>query len=373
MKTRFLSPSFVALALVLGCSTPAAQVCAPGAAVACVGPGGCAGGQTCNAAGTGFGACDCGGGQDAGGDRDGAVVDAASVDVDGATDSGGAVDAATVCDPLTHAGCNTDQRCTWIVDGTTGHLGCVPDGTVAEGGSCTVGPSGPTGYDDCSRGLVCANGTCRRACALAGGAGCNATQACVAYVGLFEPDTYGACLETCDPITQQRPDGSSCGAGRGCYVLFGDTETVALCAGAGTVPIGSDITGTAFANSCVPGGLPVPHPNGTGSYCTAFCAPVETSTAATGSPGGMAPHSCGDVGLTSSECLFAWFLSPSPAPDPRLDHFGYCFDRTGRMIDTDGDGTPDAPWPSCTTLAPTDTDGDGVRENVELGCGPLGT
>lgn len=52
------------LAGVLACtSDPApasrAQTCAPGASVSCVGPGGCAGGQVCNADGTGFDACDC--------------------------------------------------------------------------------------------------------------------------------------------------------------------------------------------------------------------------------------------------------------------------------------------------------------------------
>lgn len=297
----------------------------------------------------------------------------------GATDTGGAVDAATVdaatvCDPLTHAGCNADQRCTWVaLSDTAGELRCVPDGTVAEGAACTVGPNGPGGYDDCARGLVCTSGLCRTACALAGTSGCRATEACLPFIGVFEPDTYGACVETCDPISQERPDGSSCGTGRGCYVIFGPTETLMVCAPVGTVAIGADITGTTFANSCVPGAVPTPRPTGTGNYCTAFCTPVETSTAATGSPGGVAPHSCGDVGQASSECLFAWLRSPNPTPDPRLDHFGYCFDRAGWQIDTDGDGTRDAPWPSCTTLAPTDTDADGVAENVELGCGPLGT
>jgi hypothetical protein len=40
-------------------STPA-RACVPGATQACVGPGGCAGGQACAMDGAAFGACDCG-------------------------------------------------------------------------------------------------------------------------------------------------------------------------------------------------------------------------------------------------------------------------------------------------------------------------
>ena len=49
----------VLLVLGSGCS-PAPAVCVAGASVACTGPGGCAGGQVCNAAGSGFEACLCG-------------------------------------------------------------------------------------------------------------------------------------------------------------------------------------------------------------------------------------------------------------------------------------------------------------------------
>jgi hypothetical protein len=43
-------------------SPPASpRACVPGVTQACVGPGGCGGGQACSADGTGFGACDCGG------------------------------------------------------------------------------------------------------------------------------------------------------------------------------------------------------------------------------------------------------------------------------------------------------------------------
>lgn len=41
-------------------SPPAGSVCAPGATLACVGPGACQGGQVCLETGTGYGPCDCG-------------------------------------------------------------------------------------------------------------------------------------------------------------------------------------------------------------------------------------------------------------------------------------------------------------------------
>jgi len=40
-------------------------LCVPGSTQACVGPGGCSGGQSCLADGSGYGACDCGGAQPA--------------------------------------------------------------------------------------------------------------------------------------------------------------------------------------------------------------------------------------------------------------------------------------------------------------------
>lgn len=63
-------------------------VCTAGQSVACVGPGGCSGGQSCNAQGTGYGECLCGandgggGASDAGGDAsssDSGANDASSV------------------------------------------------------------------------------------------------------------------------------------------------------------------------------------------------------------------------------------------------------------------------------------------------------
>lgn len=63
-----MKKGIVAFALVVGliataaaCGSSQASKCTPGVAVACVGPGGCAGGQICNSDGASFGSCDCAG------------------------------------------------------------------------------------------------------------------------------------------------------------------------------------------------------------------------------------------------------------------------------------------------------------------------
>jgi len=66
-----LSASLSAAALLSGCAPD--PVCTPGASVACIGAGGCVGGQRCNASGSGFNDCVCEAPIDAG------VVDAMTV------------------------------------------------------------------------------------------------------------------------------------------------------------------------------------------------------------------------------------------------------------------------------------------------------
>jgi hypothetical protein len=330
-----------------------------------------------------------------GGARDAARDDGSAIDVGdgvvdagsdaGALDAGGDVgtpidvgtdafgpDASTdVCDPVTSAGCAASERCVWVaLSPATGELRCVPDGTLARGAACTAPSPGPSGFDDCQRGLTCVDGACATTCAL-GAAGCAASEACVEHLGLFRPGTFGACTSSCDPVTQQRPDGSRCPAGQGCYATFDAAGATLACAAAGTIAIGAVVPGTPTSNACVPGATPARGPSGA-IVCTPFCRPVATSSAAPAGAAGMSPHACGDVGVPAppNECIYAWVQSGTPVRDPRLDMLGTCFDRTGRMIDTNGDGTPDAPWPSCTELAPTDTDGNGIPQNIEYGCGP---
>jgi hypothetical protein len=61
-----------------------ATACTAGASVACIGAGGCSGGQVCNASGTSYGDCVCGGGTDSGPPPN----DSGSPVVDGGNDSG---------------------------------------------------------------------------------------------------------------------------------------------------------------------------------------------------------------------------------------------------------------------------------------------
>ena len=371
------------LAVLLGgCPSDPARVCSPGASVACTGAGGCTGGQVCIADGSGYGACDCGGPADAGPTDAGPSVDTGGTDSAGTPDDAPAAGDAgpTSCDPVLQTGCGTGQRCVWRILADTpesiGELACVPDGTVAEGDPCTIGPVGAaTGFDDCQGGLTCAGGTCATICELVDPESCGTTGACTRYAGLFangdDDPIAGACVPTCDPVTQLRGDGSSCGPGQGCYWLQGATSTTFACAGAGSTAVGATITGSVYANSCVPGATAARRMDGT-NYCTAFCRPVETHSGATAGAAGMSPHTCPDRGAASppNECLFGWFLSSMDPPDPRLNMLGVCFDRTGRLYDSDGDTTPDAPWPSCTTLVNTDTDGDLVPQHREFGCAP---
>src|SRR5262249_55630252 len=141
---------------------PTTFLCTPGQSIACVGPGGCAGGQSCKADGSGYEPCDCGGSS---------TPDAATDSADGGSNdgaSGDSPDGAATCDPLSppgQQGCSAGQKCTWILLADTpakmGRIGCVPDGTIAIGQACTVGAAGATtGYEACVSGTVCVGGFC---------------------------------------------------------------------------------------------------------------------------------------------------------------------------------------------------------------------
>jgi len=382
-----------------GCGSDPDPVCVPGASVACVGEGGCAGGQVCNPAGSGFTPCACGSLPDAG-PRDAGDIDAGPTDA-GEMDSGPldmsldaeAADMNVVdggppgeCNPISHAGCGSGERCTWVISSSTpvriGSLRCVPDGTVASGGACTVGPDGETsGYDDCARGLICTRSgtsrTCASVCDLADSSSCGGSASCVRYQGLFanggDDPVAGACASSCDPVTQLRDDGTSCGAGLGCYALIATAMPSFVCGAAeSTLVHGEVITGGPSANACAPGFHVVRSAVGSGFECAAYCRPVETHAAAVAGAAGAPPYSCPDRGAASpaNECLFASLFASSDAADPRIDTIGICYDRSGRTYDSNGDGTPDAALPSCTTLSNTDTNGDGIADNAYFGCAP---
>lgn len=367
------------------------RACVPGASASCTGEGGCSGFQTCNAAGTGFDACEC--------DAPDAGVDA-SVDALPAT-----------CDPLAapgQQGCATGQKCTWIQVADTpsplGKLGCVPDGTVALGGTCMHGAVGETtGYDDCVAGAICIGTTCQDICGFDTNnaqAACAVGDACTRYADLFEngedEPVAGACNPTCDPLTQtvQTPNGTTnCGAGKGCYLLASTVDTIAVCASAGTPTHNQPITGTPFANSCAPGHMPRSAVQGLSQYeCGALCKPADVymnnneayeggdttavnwmnQPATCVSAGGttVAPG----VPTTGESCQYYWTREPSSSNTRFSNTLGWCFNYASWQYDLDGAGagTTTGPWPRCITLGapPSDTvpPMDGTADTLYFGC-----
>ena len=106
--------------------------------------------------------------------------------------------------------------------------------------------------------------------------------------------------------------------------------------------------------------------------CTALCTPVETWSGSTANIGGEAPHTCASRGAGAGyECRFASYFAKFDHADPLLNTIGLCVNPDGRLWDSNGNGTPETPWPSCADLANTDTDDDGVRDHEKWGCAPV--
>lgn len=372
MISKRFFPCVVALVWATACNDPA---CVDGASASCACTDGSMGAQIC--AGGAFGACVCDGDPDAGSPdagRDASVSDAPAPDAT-SVDAPSA-DAGASCDPLGTPGaqgCGVGERCTWIVlDGTTdaGAVGCVPDGPVFAGGACSWGTPGGTGFDDCHAGLVCISGRCASVCALdAAGSGCTAGSTCARYDGLFadgaEDPVAGACAADCDPILQTRTsDDAECGTGLGCYLLTNATETFAVCASAGVLSHGQDVDDDAPANVCIPGHSPRRRDGfSSGLQCGSLCNANEVTTSG-GSEGGLdipssgiARDDCESAGasppdsVTSGEsCRYWWARESFAARGPLSNTVGWCFRHAVFQYDTNGDGTPDAPFPRCVTL-----------------------
>lgn len=370
---------------VIACSGGGTEkLCTPGKSEACVGEGGCAGGQVCNEAGTAFGSCVC---------ATSGTEDSGTQPVDSGTGNDAGNDAGEdagvdggntgTCDPVAapgQQGCGSGQKCTWIAVETMptpfGKLGCVADGTVALGGTCTKGAVGETtGYDDCAAGGICINGTCRDICGFDPNTdpGCGPYAACTRYSDLFangsDQPVAGACVETCDPITQTFADGGTCGAGKGCYLLTTQTETIAVCAGAGTVQHNQPINGSWFANSCVPGHQPRRVDQSSQQMeCGALCAPADvTSTTNTQSESGVVPYNCEKQSASSpnpaappddpdagESCRYYWSREPFDPPSRYGNTVGWCFKHAKFQYDSDGDNSLDTPFPRCIDV----TNGD---------------
>jgi hypothetical protein len=305
---------------------------------------------------------------------------------DAAGDSGGGGDACNPNGAPGQQGCLTGQKCTWVQIQDSpeplGKVACVPDGTVQLDGACTVGAVGETtGYDDCAAGLYCISNVCKDVCGFDGavGAACQSGYNCTRYSDTFangdDDPVAGVCNPGCDPITQIKggtnpPAG--CGTGMGCYMLVSQTNTIAVCADAPDTPINhnQDITGQAFANSCVPGAQPrakdaVSQTVQCGGLCKVTdvymgmneASEAGETTAAAGdkdnctSAWGASPPADGTAG---ESCRFWWSREPFDTISSFSNTVGWCYKHSVFQYDTNGDMTDDAPFPRCTTLTTGD-------------------
>ncbi len=309
-----------------------------------------------------------------------APVDVAEPDADTASIDGPTADGSPIgCNPLSpvgEQGCITGQKCTWVrvqdAPEVLGRLACVPDGSVALDGACVRGPTGETtGYDDCAAGGICIGGTCHDICGFDGSANaaCGADFHCTRYAQLFanneDDPVAGACTPRCDPITQLRANGATCGASRGCYILSSQTDTIATCAAAGTTMVRAEIVGAVHANSCVPGAQARRRDSTTlVMECGGLCRPADvTSTTNMASEGGVAPDSCqtrwsrpapGDP--DGESCRYWWAREPFDQLSPYSNTVGWCFRHGAFQYDSDLNGTLDRAFPRCTSLTTGDVE-----------------
>jgi len=309
------------------------------------------------------------------------------------------------CNALTQLGCSIGEKCTWISDQDNppiGHVGCAPDPAasgIAIGSPCTDPPAGPMGYDNCVRGSVCLAGICKQICDLQNGAPtCDQNHACTRYADFFEVGgtaVAGVCDPGCDPLTQSLLAGASplaCGSvdpsmpTRGCYGY--DNYS---CSPAGMsvytltdrMPPRTNASGNPYLNGCAPGFIPFffAATGSTITLCTGYCAALEidNTPAHVGNskgnasalaklptaPAPIAGDGTCDIGKkgshASSMCKFIWpyvtdattgMLPPQFANGPLLDTLGVCQALAFFQYDSNGDLTPDTPFPDCSTLPP---------------------
>ncbi len=312
------------------------------------------------------------------------VVQPIDARTDGTTtgDASNPIDApvSLACDPIAPAGmqgCATGEKCTWIRVQSTptvvGALGCVADGTVAIGGTCTRGPEGQTtGFDNCVAGSICigpsTGGVCQDICGFDGSANaaCASGFACTRYQNTFsnamEDPIAGACNPTCNPNTQlQDANGQACPMGRGCYTLTSNTTTIAVCASAGTIEHNMPITGNPAANSCLPYHSPRrTGPGATTFECGALCQPNDVSqNLNVNDEGGVSgsTRECTDRNAPppatangGESCRYFWAREPFAELSPFSNTLGFCWDHTLLWYDSNNDMTGDMKTPRCTTL-----------------------
>lgn len=301
---------------------------------------------------------------------------------DAEPDSGVIVD----CNPVSQAGCGVDEKCTWVrVTPDFGHVDCVPDGTVATGGACVMGPDGETtGYDDCLGGNLCIGGTCQQICSTSPDS-CPSTSTCKLYAGLFDVSTVGVCDFLCDPVTQSRSFDSApaCGSAdpgtpnRGCYGVF---DFAFACAPVPATVLADPLmydqndtaygpmAGTAYLNGCAPGYAPLLRATAADTspvICMALCTPGPTSLENPANANGLvgSGHTCADRGAPgpAHECRYFWVFESDPTQHP--DALGFCWNPDNYVGDWDGDpGTTDTSYPRCAAIA--------IADQAGMGCAP---
>src|SRR6185436_13101937 len=168
----------------------------------------------------------------------------------------------------------------WIVDidstmttDEVGHIGCVPNGNIADGIACQRAKAGVSGGTDaCTAGDFCISGACRPICdpqlvpGSAPGA-CSSNYACSLFHSLFDVSgtaVAGVCQPGCDPLTQKLKVGNALDA---CGSADATKPNRTCVAGSGFRAFAcadklSDATdgqpafterGAIFSNSCGPG------------------------------------------------------------------------------------------------------------------------
>ncbi|MGE0870276.1 MAG: hypothetical protein AB7P03_17050 [Kofleriaceae bacterium] len=324
------------------------------------------------------------------------------------------------CNPNAQTGCQAGEKCTWITDqeepNPIGHVGCVPDGTIAVGDACTEGPPGPMGYDQCVKGAVCIAGECKTICNTGGGDPmCDSNYSCERYSDLFEvggTTIAGVCDPACDPLTQNLKDmdnSPACGStnpampNKGCY---GFDEYSCAPTGSASWPLTDRAVpradnGIPYLNGCAPGFMPIFFEM-TGSMktlCSGLCAALESDNtkpaanakgdaAALGKlpleaapVAGNATCAQGVKGSDqSSVCRFMWqyVLNDDGTLLPSFemnyaDTMGVCMAIAFFQYDSDGNMQPDTGYPNCKDLPPPSAGTPGNFDDAnDWGCYKIG-
>ena len=101
----------------------------------------------------------------------------------------------SLCNPFFQTGCGPNERCAPVIDTSECPvaIACPPIGPVAVGGACTFTETRHVLVDDCNRGAMCVQGTCRQICDPQGG-----MPTCTGFE-LCETDAATPYIGSCSP------------------------------------------------------------------------------------------------------------------------------------------------------------------------------